>query len=103
MELRMDMDLFAALLWAAAAGGVVALALAAAMPGRRRTWLLTAGVLFLPIGVLGILSVGIFFLVAAVLCLVAAQGNHRAGRTGQDPSVRERAGPEAPSGRPENG
>jgi hypothetical protein len=46
-----------------AAAGTLAVIVAAVRPMQRQQWLLTAGALFLPIGILGILSVGIFFLV----------------------------------------
>lgn len=66
------MDLLATLLWAGAAGGILAVAVALMRPGRRRGWLLAASLLFLPIGIMGILSVGIVFLLAAAACLIGA-------------------------------
>lgn len=66
------MDLLAALLWAGAGGGVIAVVVGLARPARRRPALILAAALFLPIGILGILSIGIVFLVAALLCLLGA-------------------------------
>lgn len=66
------MDLVATLLWAGAVGGVLAVVVAVMRPGQRRGWLLLAALLFLPIGILGILSIGVFFLVASAACLVGA-------------------------------
>ncbi len=60
------------LLWGGAIGGVVAAVSALRRPAERRQRLLLAAVLFLPIGVLGILSIGLIFLLASVLCLVGA-------------------------------
>ncbi len=62
-------SLIAAGLWGGAALGVVAVIIAVTNPGKRRVALVLAALLFLPIGVLGILSVGAVFLVAAVVCL----------------------------------
>lgn len=64
--------LIAAGLWAGAALGVVGVAVAVAVPSMRRVALLATGVLLLPIGVLGILSIGAVFLLAAAICLLAA-------------------------------
>lgn len=64
--------LIAVTLWAGAALGVVAVIVAVRRPAQRRLALLLAALLFLPIGVLGILSIGIVFLVAAAVCLGAA-------------------------------
>lgn len=64
--------LIASALWTGAALGVVAVIVAIAQPSKRRVWLLIAALLFLPIGVLGILSVGAVFLLAAVVCLAFA-------------------------------
>lgn len=77
------MDLLGALLWAGAGGGVISVIVAVARPQRRRAALLVAGVLFVPIGVLGILSIGVSFLVAAILCLIGAALSRpaRAGTT----------------------
>ncbi len=61
--------LIASLLWAGAALGVVAVIVAIRQPSRRRVALLLAALLFLPIGILGILSIGAVFLVAAAVCL----------------------------------
>lgn len=59
-------------MWAGAALGVLAVIVAVRRPSRRRVALLLAALLFLPIGVLGILSVGAVFLVAAAMCLAFA-------------------------------
>ena len=72
--------LIASVLWAGAALGVVAVIVAIRHPSRRRVALLLAALLFLPIGVLGILSVGVVFLVAAAVCLTFAVF-HRPSRT----------------------
>jgi hypothetical protein len=64
--------LLATVLWAAAALGVAAVVGAIVRPHRRRLLLIVAALLFLPIGVLGILSVGAFFLAGALGCLIAA-------------------------------
>ncbi len=53
-------------------GSYAAAASAIALPGPRRGGYLIAAVLFLPIGVLGLASVGIVFLAAAAACIVAA-------------------------------
>ena len=55
--------------WAGAALGVLSVIVAVRQPSRRRVALLLAALLFLPIGVLGILSIGVVFLVAAAVCL----------------------------------
>jgi hypothetical protein len=65
-------DWLAGGLWTGALGGVIAVAAAVVLPHRRRAALLVGAVLFLPIGVLGILSIGIFFLFAAVVCVTVA-------------------------------
>jgi hypothetical protein len=69
--------------------GVVAAISAIALPRLRTALFVVAAVLFLPIGVLGIMSVGVVFLVAAGACIVAAvlarQG--RRPRTPTSPSV----------------
>lgn len=66
------MDALAVLLWAGAGGGILVVFFAVLHPRRRWRWLLVAALLFLPIGVLGILSVGAYFLLAAALCLAGA-------------------------------
>ncbi len=66
------MDLLAMLLWVAAGAGVVAVAVAFARPSLRRPALIVAAMLFLPVGVLGILSIGVVFLAAAATCLAFA-------------------------------
>ena len=66
------MDWLAVGLWTGALGGVIAVAVAIVLPRRRRAALLVGAALFLPIGVLGILSIGIFFLIAAVACVTVA-------------------------------
>lgn len=59
-------------LWAGAAAGTVAVVVAITTPRWRRPVLFVAAALFLPIGVLGIFSVGALFLVAALGCVIAA-------------------------------
>jgi hypothetical protein len=59
-------------LWAGVALGLLAVIGAVVRPARRRMLLLVAALLFLPIGVLGIFSIGVVFLVAAVVCLAFA-------------------------------
>lgn len=59
-------------LWAGAGLGLLAVIAAVVRPAQRRTLLLVAALLFLPIGVFGIMSVGAVFLVAAVVCLAFA-------------------------------
>jgi len=66
------MDLLAIVLWAGAVGGVSAVVFAIVVPPRRQAWLIVAAVLFVPIGILGILSIGVLFLGAALACAVAA-------------------------------
>lgn len=66
------MDLLAVSLWAGAAAGVLAVVVAVARPEQRRRWLLVAAVLFLPIGILGILSIGALFLLVAAACIIGA-------------------------------
>ncbi|MTV25854.1 hypothetical protein FTX61_10600 [Nitriliruptoraceae bacterium ZYF776] len=65
-------NLLAVLLWSGAGAGVLVVFFALMHRSRRRIWLLIAALLFLPIGILGILSVGAYFLAAAALCLVGA-------------------------------
>jgi hypothetical protein len=65
-------DWLAVGLWAGALGGVIAVVAAVVLPHRRRAALLAGAALFLPIGVLGILSIGTFFLIAAVACVTVA-------------------------------
>lgn len=59
-------------LWAVALAGVAAIVVAVVRPRVRRIALLAAATAFLPIGVLGILSVGAAFLITSVVCLVVA-------------------------------
>jgi hypothetical protein len=59
-------------LWTGAIGGLIAAVFAVVLPHRRRAALLVGAGLFLPIGVLGILLIGIVFLIAAVGCVTAA-------------------------------
>lgn len=59
-------------LWAGAALGLSAVTVAVMRPPKRRRMLLVAALLFLPIGVFGILSIGSIFVVAAVSCAVIA-------------------------------
>lgn len=68
----MNATLLAMVLWGAAALGVVAAISAIVLPQLRRILFVVAAVLFLPIGVLGIMSIGVVFLVAAGACIVAA-------------------------------
>lgn len=49
--------------------GALAVVVAVRQPSKRRVALLLAALLFLPIGVLGILPIGVVFLVAAVVCM----------------------------------
>jgi hypothetical protein len=65
-------DWLAVGLWTGALGGVIAVVAAIVLPHRRRAALLVGAALFLPIGVLGILSIGIVFLIAAVACVIVA-------------------------------
>ena len=76
-------------LWAGAALGVLAVVVAVATPSKRRVALLAAALLFLPIGVLGILSVGAVFLLAAAVCLLAAAFSRPSP---PNPAVRRRHG-----------
>ena len=69
---RDTVDALALALWAAAGGGALAAVVAVRRPTYRRAALVVAAVLFLPIGVLGILSVGAVFLAASLVCLVLA-------------------------------
>lgn len=66
------MEPLAVLLWTGAVGGVLSVIVATVQPGRRRGALFLAALLFLPIGILGILSIGALFLLAAALCVIAA-------------------------------
>ncbi len=66
------MDLLAGALWAGAVAGALAVVVAVGRPDRRRGWLLAAASLFLPIGILGILSIGALFLLAAAACVLGA-------------------------------
>ena len=63
--------------FAAAASGIVASVLAAFLPGRRRTLLLVAAGGFTVAGVLGILSIGMVFIAAAVVCRQLANRHER--------------------------
>lgn len=64
--------LVAVALWSGAGTGLLAVFAAVARPQQRRTLLLVAALLFLPIGIFGILSIGAVFLLAAVVCLAFA-------------------------------
>jgi hypothetical protein len=77
----MDVTPIAVVLWGAAALGVIAAVSAVALPRRRSVLFLVAAVLFLPIGVLGILSIGVVFLAAVVACLVESVVARRAHLT----------------------
>ena len=59
-------------LWASVLLGLAAIVFAIARPDRRRVALLVAAAALLPIGVLGILTIGWVFLVAAAVCLTSA-------------------------------
>lgn len=67
--------------WLAVVGGAAALVVAVVSPQRRAVSLWVAAGLWVVPGILGILSIGILFLVAAVACGVAAVMVHR-GRFG---------------------
>ena len=58
--------------WSSAVTGVVALPVAALRASVRRTALATAAAGFAVAGVLGILSIGLIFIILAVLCAFAA-------------------------------
>lgn len=77
----MNATVLALLLWGLAAAGVVAVVLAVTVPRLRVRLLVAAAVLFLPIGILGILSIGWLFLAAAAGCLAAAVATARRGTT----------------------
>ena len=66
------MDLLGVILWGSAAGAVASVAVAVTVASRRRAALLVASLLFLVAGVLGILSIGIVFIGAAIVCAVVA-------------------------------
>jgi len=66
------MDLLSVIWWTSATGGLASVALAVAMPTLRRAALLVASLLFIVAGVLGILSIGIVFIAAAIVCAVLA-------------------------------
>jgi small-conductance mechanosensitive channel len=66
-------DVLVVLWFVSAIGGGLALLIAAVAPTHRRALLVTAAALFAVAGVLGILSVGALFLVAAALCAVGAR------------------------------
>jgi endonuclease/exonuclease/phosphatase family metal-dependent hydrolase len=79
--------LVAVVLWTLAALGVLALVVAGLKPGKRRAALLLAALLFLPIGVLGILSIGMVFLVAAAVAVLFAVVSRRATSTSSAPDA----------------
>lgn len=64
--------LIALALWTGAVLGVGAVIAAVLRPLQRRLLLLVAAGLFLPIGIFGILSIGVVFLAAALACVVFA-------------------------------
>jgi hypothetical protein len=64
--------LVAVALWFGAGLGLLAVIAAVVRPAQRRMLLLVAALLFFPIGVFGIMSIGAVFLVAAVVCLAFA-------------------------------
>lgn len=79
------MDLLGVVWWGSAVGAFAGVAIAVTVPSRRREALAVAGLLFLVAGVLGILSIGIVFIVAAIVCGVVAA---RTARTdGQGPAL----------------
>jgi hypothetical protein len=61
--------------WTAVTGGFAACLLALTVRSHRHELLLLAGVCFLIAGVLGILSIGLIFLVASAACIIAASRN----------------------------
>lgn len=71
-------DLLGVIFWGSAVGAVASVVVAVTMPLHRRVALLVASLLFLVAGVLGILSIGIVFIAAAIVCAVVAL---RAART----------------------
>jgi hypothetical protein len=77
------MDLLSPIWWGSAVGGFASIAVAMTMPSRRRAALLMASLLFLVAGVLGILSIGIIFIVAAIVCAVAAGRSARTDAGGR--------------------
>ncbi|MQB02268.1 MAG: hypothetical protein GEU78_18845 [Actinobacteria bacterium] len=72
--------------WGATLGGVVAALVAVLTPSGRRPALLVAASLFLISGVLGILSIGVVFLVLAVVCVIAAVLSHSHQSSDRSPS-----------------
>ncbi len=66
------MAVLALIWWTAAIGGLVAGLVGITVRSRRRESLLIAGGLFAVAGVLGILSIGIIFVVFSAACIVAA-------------------------------
>lgn len=67
----------AVVLWAGAGLGLLAVIAAVVRPSQQRRSLLVAALLFVPIGVFGISSIGAVFLVAAVICLAFAASGGR--------------------------
>ena len=76
------MDLLGVIWWASAVGAFAAVAVAVTMPSRRRAALLVASLLCLVAGVLGILSIGIAFIAAAIVSAVVAVRTARTGGRG---------------------
>lgn len=72
------MDALSMIWWGSTIVAIVAVAVGVAVPIRRRQALVVAAVLFMVAGVLGILSIGIIFVLAAVACGVIAARNPRA-------------------------
>ncbi|HVE73813.1 MAG TPA: hypothetical protein VNA30_01795 [Mycobacteriales bacterium] len=68
----MPFELLVVLWYLCAIGGAVALVAGVANRRYRRTCLVVAASLFAIAGVLGILSIGVLFLVASALCAVGA-------------------------------
>ena len=77
------MDLLGLIWWGSAVGGFTSVAVAMTMPSRRRAALLMASLLFLVAGALGILSIGIIFIVAAIVCAVAVVRSARTDGRGR--------------------
>ncbi|MGB0111649.1 MAG: hypothetical protein WBP59_00370 [Ilumatobacteraceae bacterium] len=66
------MVILSAVWFTAAIGGVIAAVLAVATETRRQSLLMVAGGCFAIAGILGILSIGLMFLIAAAACFARA-------------------------------
>jgi hypothetical protein len=86
IEGSVRVDWLAVGLWTGALAGDIAVIAGALLPHHRRAALLAAAGLFLPIGVMGILSIGILFLIAAAVCVTVAL-LHKCRRTYPDSSA----------------